>query len=93
MAYFLEGRPYQEKFINLLLPENLLFQLRKPGKPSLQEYLQKLYPEQFHLLDPLHTVQMYFFIISQFIKIIISIYSQFKMITNIERICLISYFQ
>ena len=53
MAYFLEGRPYQEKFINLLLPENLLFQLRKPGKPSLQEYLQKLYPEQFHLLDPL----------------------------------------
>lgn len=53
MAYFLEGGPYQEKFINLLLPENLLFQLRKPGKPSLQEYLQKLYPEQFHLLDPL----------------------------------------
>ena len=53
MAYFLEGRPYQEKFINLLLPGNLLFQLHKPGKPSLQEYLQKLYPEQFHLLDPL----------------------------------------
>ena len=53
MAYFLEGRPYQEKFINLLLLGNLLFQLRKPDKPSLLEYLQKLYPEQFHLLDPL----------------------------------------
>ena len=33
-------RPYHEKFINLLLPGNLLFQLRKPGKPSLQESLE-----------------------------------------------------